>query len=185
MSIILSICKNEGRKALKLSTKTGKTASSQILWITYINRHCRNEYFEALGAGQCASERVSSVLRAPRLAPPTGFFWAESRFWEMYEDLKWRFTWKEKVDGPQCGAARPQPPRAFYNALTSALASRETCLARITVISNLNDVLHCLLVICIDSKYFCCFTKLGTDLLAITASRGDGVKSLEQKQLLV
>ena len=48
-------------------------------------------------------------------------------------------------------------PRAFYNALTSAPAS---WVARITVISNLNDVLYWLLVI-YRLKYFCCFQNLG------------------------
>ena len=73
----------------------------------------------------CFSSPQGSGYTSARAPPPTGLFWAEFlilRCWDvgLYEDLKWRFTWKEKVDGPDCGWGWLSPrtgarPRASFH----------------------------------------------------------------------
>ena len=83
---------------------------------------------------------------------------------------------------PVWSSQAPAPTRILQRALKRASIQRDL-LARITVISNLNDVLHCLLVIYrLTPNISVVSQNLGQTCLL---SQLAGVKSLEQKQLLV
>ena len=114
--------KKSGRKDEINEKNPHKTSDSQILWITYI-LNCHNEL----------SEFAPRFWVYTSAQPAThGAVLGRILDFEMYEDLKWRFTWKEKVDGPDwAGQADPRTvgparPREGYNC---------------AVISTLNDVL--------------------------------------------
>ena len=97
MSIMLSMSKKYGRKSSNWAQKPR-------------TKQRAHKFYESL---TCYQTAVMSCSREPladgtvlAAEPPTGR-WAgcfgENLGFEMYEDLKWRFTWKEKVDGPGWG----------------------------------------------------------------------------------
>ena len=88
--------------------KLDKTTDSQILWITY-TLICYNELFQ-LARRFWVDASAQAATHGAVLGRILDF--------EMYEDLKWRFTWKEKVDGRVERAGRPGVGPGQTNGIT-------------------------------------------------------------------